>query len=166
MSELVRVGKVSSIDYPSGMVRVVYTDKNESVTRLIPLLSESYEMPEVDEMVLVVHLSNGGEAGFVLGRPWSTVNVPPEGEQGLYRKDFDLEIGVAMLRYLDQLMQLVCPTVEVTGDVNIIGNLAVTGNITATGTITSDTDVIAQGVSLKNHTHTSAGAGGQSSEPN
>lgn len=149
----VRIGKISAIDYPAGLVRVVYADRDNSVTRLIPLLSHAYEMPEVDDQVLVLHLSNGTVAGVVLGRPWSTVNVPPEGEQGLYRKDFDRTAGLAMLRYLESEMQLACPTIAVTGDVQINGNLVVHGTITATGVITSNTDVVAGGVSLKNHTH-------------
>lgn len=43
--------------------------------------------------------------------------------------------------------------VEHTGDYEIIGDLHVDGNITCTGTITGDVDVVADGVSLKSHTH-------------
>ena len=90
MSAEIRVGKVSSIDYPSGMIRVVYHDKDNDVTRPIPLFSSEYAMPPVGALVAVVHLSNGAEAGVVLGRPWSAKLTPPEGFEGLYRKDFDL----------------------------------------------------------------------------
>ncbi|MFR5372499.1 MAG: hypothetical protein ACLTGJ_02525 [Faecalibacterium prausnitzii] len=58
-------------------------------------------MPEVDDAVLVLHLSNGAEVGVVLGRPWSDENKPPEGSQGLWRKDLDREAGKGMLRYKD-----------------------------------------------------------------
>ena len=75
----IRLGKISSIDYAKGMARVVYHEKDDDVTRLIPLLSHEYKMPPVGSQVLVVHLSNGTEAGVVLGRPWSEKNKPPEG---------------------------------------------------------------------------------------
>ena len=99
MSAEIRVGKVSSIDYPSGMIRVVYHDKDDDVTRPIPLFSSEYAMPPVGALVAVVHLSNGAEAGVVLGRPWSNKLTPPEGFQGLYRKDFDLTPGQCYFRY-------------------------------------------------------------------
>ena len=99
MSAEIRVGKVSSIDYPSGMIRVVYHDKDNDVTRPIPLFSSEYAMPPVGALVAVVHLSNGAEAGVVLGRPWSNKLTPPEGFQGLYRKDFDLKPGQCYFRY-------------------------------------------------------------------
>ncbi len=99
MSAEIRVGKVSSIDYPSGMIRVVYHDKDNDVTRPIPLFSSEYAMPPVGALVAVVHLSNGAEAGVVLGRPWSAKLTPPEGFEGLYRKDFDLTPGQCYFRY-------------------------------------------------------------------
>lgn len=99
MSAEIRVGKVSSIDYPGGMIRVVYHDKDDDVTRPIPLLSSEYAMPPVGAMVAVLHLSNGPEAGMVLGRPWSTKHLPPEGFEGLYRKDFAPEPGRCYFRY-------------------------------------------------------------------
>ena len=99
MSAEIRVGKVSSIDYPSGMIRVTYPDMDDDVTRPIPLFSSEYAMPPVGALVAVVHLSNGAEAGVVLGRPWSAKLTPPEGFEGLYRKDFDLTPWKCYIRY-------------------------------------------------------------------
>ena len=65
--ETVRFGKISSVNYEAGTVRVVYHEKDDCVTSEIPLLSFEYMMPEVDDAVLVLHLSNGAEAGVVLG---------------------------------------------------------------------------------------------------
>ena len=95
----VRVGKVSAIDYERGMIQVVYHDKDDEVTRYIPLLSHEYMMPPVGALVAVAHLTNGSEAGVVFWRPWSDKNVPPEGYEGLYRKDFDLEPWKCYIRY-------------------------------------------------------------------
>ena len=87
------------MNYEAGTVRVVYHEKDDCVTSEIPLLSSEYMMPEVDDAVLVLHLSNGAEVGVVLGRPWGDENKPPEGSQGLWRKDLDREAGKGMLRY-------------------------------------------------------------------
>ena len=81
------------------MIRVVYHDKDNDVTRPIPLFSSEYAMPPVGALVAVVHLSNGAEAGVVLGRPWSAKLTPPEGFEGLYRKDFDLTPWKCYIRY-------------------------------------------------------------------
>ena len=75
--ETVRFGKISSVNYEAGTVRVVYHEKDDCVTSEIPLLSSEYKTPEVDDAVLVLHLSNGAEVGVVLGRPWGDENKPP-----------------------------------------------------------------------------------------
>lgn len=80
---------------------MTYADRNKTVTREIPFLSFEYSMPDIGDMVLVVHLSNGTEAGVILGRPWSGKNKPPEGTEGLYRKDLSTTAGKAMFRYDD-----------------------------------------------------------------
>ena len=104
----IRLGKISSIDYAKGMARVVYHEKDDDVTRLIPLLSHEYKMPPVGSQVLVVHLSNGTEAGVVLGRPWSEKNMPPEGGAALYRKDLGQSPGEAMIRYDGSTLTIQC----------------------------------------------------------
>lgn len=159
MENVIRVGKVSAIDYQAGMVRVVYHDKDDSVTRPIPLLSPEYKMPEIGDQVLVVHLSNGTEAGVVLGRPWSDKNRPPESGAGLYRKDLGRVIGEAVIRYLDGALTIQVDVAHFTGDVTIKGDLKIAGDLTVAGRITANevaaaVDVVGGGVSLVHHTHT------------
>ena len=96
-----RIGRISSVNYAAGTARILYKDKSEEVTREMPLLSAEYCMPEVDDLVLVAHLSNGKEAAVILGRFWSDKNKPPESKKGLYRKDFSRAEGKAMLRYAE-----------------------------------------------------------------
>lgn len=158
MGNEIRLGKVSAIDYPTGMIRVVYHEKDDSVTRLIPLISDEYNMPEIGDQVLVLHLSNGAEAGVVLGRPWSGKNVPPEGAQGLYRKDLARTPGEAMIRYKDGTLTIKAAKVVVDGD------LTVTGSLTVNGTITSQGDTTAAGVSVQSHKHTDS-IGGNTTPP-
>ena len=183
-SNEIRVGKISSVDYTSGTVRVVYEDQDDAVTRPIPLLSFEYLMPEVDDMVLVLHLSNGTEAGFVIGRPWSDQRVPPESGQGMYRKDFHNEVGKAFLRFSEKdnetmtlhVKNLVIEAENVTAKAEKDIVLDATGNVTikaagaltvkgssatidapttsVTGSMTVSQDATASGISVAHHTHT------------
>ena len=54
----IRIGKVSSVNYAQGMIRVTYPDRDNSVTAEIPMFSftDEYKMPKVGSQVLVVHL--------------------------------------------------------------------------------------------------------------
>ena len=65
-------------------------------------------MPKVGDPVMVLHLSNGTEAGLVLGRYWSGNNKPPEGAEGLFRKDLGRTPGEAMIRYDGSTLTIQC----------------------------------------------------------
>lgn len=139
MMNEIRVGKISSINYEAGMVRVTYTDKDNSTTQEIPLLNHEYMMPPVGSQVLVVNLSNGGEMGFVLGRPYSEVTKPTEGLEGLYRKELSNNINEAYVRYMTgQDFQLKLP--EATIKINNQGNIEIKSKNTIS--IESDTSVV------------------------
>ena len=77
-TDVIRIGKVSSVNAGSGMVRVTYPDKDDSVTAELPVFSftDEYKMPKVGSQVLVVHLSNGTSAGVCLGHYWNKSNKP------------------------------------------------------------------------------------------
>ncbi len=100
MAEL-RIGKVSGIDYDNGMIRVLYTDRDEAVTKSLPMLTfnDEYRMPQVGDYVLVGHLSNGMEAGYVMGTFWSTSNDPGRSGKDVYRKEFAHRKGEAYIDY-------------------------------------------------------------------
>lgn len=55
--------------------------------------------------------------------------------------------------------------IEITGDVQIDKNVTINGKLHVKGQITSDDDVIASGISLKSHTHTSGKEGSPTSAP-
>lgn len=170
--ETVRFGKISSVNYEAGTVRVVYHEKDDCVTSEIPLLSFEYMMPEVDDAVLVLHLSNGAEVGVVLGRPWSDENKPPEGSQGLWRKDLDREAGKGMLRYKDgtltiKMDKVVLEAKELTvkAETTITENTTMKKDANVGQTLTATTDCVGGGKSLKSHTHTSAAPGSPTTPP-
>lgn len=183
----VRVGFVSAIDYAAGTVSVTYPDMDDEVTQQLPLLSpiaDEYFMPKVEDQVLIVHLSNGAEVGVVLGRPWDEDHKPAESGAGIYRKDFDRNIGSAFLRYdaASGELKIKAKKIVFEGDESITSNAktvattasgsatltapAITDNgaVTVSQTVTVASDVTAGGKSLMTHTHT--GVHGVTSAPN
>lgn len=124
------IGKVSSINYPKGTARVTYEDKDKSTTAEFSFLAWEYWMPKVGDQVVVSHLSNGRTSAVILGPVWHNDHRPPEGFEGLYRKDFNREYGKAYERYDHK-----------TGAFTLhIGSVAVT--IKADGSVTIDADTV------------------------
>ena len=124
MDRPIRIGKVSSIDYKNGLVKVTYPDLDETVTDDLPYatFNDEYQMPPIDSDVLVVHLSNGQAAGICLGTYWNTQNTPHGSGAGYYRKDFNSNvIGEAFLVYMSGMMSLNCKDFSL----NLEGNLNV-----------------------------------------
>ncbi len=103
MSEtsLLRIGKVSSINYPKGTARVTYEDKSDSTSSEMSFLAWEYWMPRIGDQVLVAHLSNGTCAGVILGPVWHNGYRPVEGFKGLYRRELSTTQGKAVERYDD-----------------------------------------------------------------
>lgn len=104
----IRIGKVSSIDYENGMIKVTYPNLDNAVTDDLPVLSfnDEYKMPEIGKEVLVLHLSNGTAAGVVLGTYWNCRNSPEESGNGLYRKEFGSYHGEAFEKYVGGVLEI------------------------------------------------------------
>lgn len=73
----IRIGKVSFVNYTAGTVRVVYPDRSDKSTAELPVFcgfGKEYQMPDVGDLVLVVHLSNDSSMGIAMGNsgtsPW------------------------------------------------------------------------------------------------
>ena len=85
MNDVIRIGKVSSIDYEKGMISVYYEDRTAMVTGTMPVLSNGrYKMPKVGESILVAHLSNGTNAAVVLGTFFNDANAPKMSGRNVY----------------------------------------------------------------------------------
>lgn len=113
--KLIRVGRVSKIDYEHGMISVTYPDLDDSVT--VPLATASfndeYKMPQVGDEVLAVHLPSGQARGVVLGRYWNLRNVPAVGGADMYRKEYGHENGEAFCQYItDGELIFVAPSIR------------------------------------------------------
>lgn len=169
-----RIGKISSIDYANGKASVTYEDLNDSTTAAFSFLAWQYMMPEEGEQVLVAHLSNGTSSAVILGPVWHDGNRPPEGQEGLYRKDYSRQDGEAYQRYdegASEYSERITGTydIQTTEDftLSVNGTSVITvkadGSITlsapsgiaiAAPLVTVTGDVVAGSISLQNHTHT------------
>lgn len=98
---LIRVGRVSKIDYENGMISVTYPDLDDSVTSLLSVVSfnDEYKMPEIGDDVLTVHLPSGQARGLVLGKYWNRKNQPVSYGAGIYRKEYAATPGEAYMEY-------------------------------------------------------------------
>ena len=111
MSEdIVRVGLVSSVNRDTGMVRVTYPDRDREVTPELPVfkMGSEYQMPEVNDMVLVLHLSNDSSMGIVMGGFWNDEGLPISGKD-VFRKDFSSD-GKSFLRLVAGMLLLEAET--------------------------------------------------------
>lgn len=119
MNSDIRIGKVSEVNYDTGMLRVTYTDKGKATTAEMPFANynDEYNMPKVGSSVIVAHLSNGSSRGVVLGTVWNRKNKPTESGESLYRKDLSKTKGAAMYRYDDDTGEylLKAPNIEING---------------------------------------------------
>lgn len=91
-----RIGTVSSVDVETGMVSVIFKDWDGEVTELLPYatFNEEYKLPQLGAKVVVIHLSNGGEMGIILGTYWNEYNAA--GNPGTFHKDLG---GGAYINY-------------------------------------------------------------------
>lgn len=115
MQDIIRRGTVSNVDYENGTVKVVYEDRDDSVSFDLPLFSFEFNPPEIGDMVIAIFLSNDTTEGFVIGKPYNTNNRPSNGKKNIIRKDFDAD---NFLEY-DKVTKTLTINVE---NVNINGN--------------------------------------------
>lgn len=109
--DVLRTGRISSINYKTGMARVVYEDRDDVVTDEMPLLLFGfvYWMPRVGDPVLVAHMGNGLENGVILGRYYCAENVPPEGKKDFYRMEFNRIQNCFIRHQENEIIELYAP---------------------------------------------------------
>ena len=103
MADVVRIGRVSKINYDTGMIEATYPQYDNSVTPEFPVISfnDEYKMPKIGDEVLVVHLSNGETAGIVLGKFWGGDEKPKVYGQNVFRKELGDTQGECYIQYKD-----------------------------------------------------------------
>jgi len=145
--QVLRIGKISSVNHAKGTARVTYEDRDGSTTVELPFLAWEYWMPKVADRVLVGHLSNGTTSAVILGPIWSDANRPIEGKAGVYRKEYENTQGEAYERYDASDKSL---TIKAGGCTIVLKN----GTISVSGAISATGDITAGAISAKSHTHT------------
>ena len=104
--QVLRIGKISSINYKNGTAKVTYEDRGGDTTPELPFLAWEYWMPRVGDQVLVGHLSNGSASAFILGPVWNAAHRPYAYGSGYYRKDLSHKANTAAIIYDDSSGQL------------------------------------------------------------
>lgn len=119
--DLLRIGRISSINYPNGTARVTYEDKDQSTTVEVAFTAYQYWMPKVGAQVLVGHLSSGTSSAVILGPIYHDGNRPVEGAPGVYRKEYSNTPGKAGERY-DDTSGAYSQSIDGTADINCSGS--------------------------------------------
>lgn len=113
MAEL-RFGRVSSIDYKSGMISVYYPDRSGNVTDKLPMLSNGeINMPNIGAEVAVLHLTNDCSKGLVLGKIWNERNKPLIASAGVFYKEFERDKAFVKYDTVSGKLTVKAPSIEI-----------------------------------------------------
>lgn len=133
-NNLIMIGTVSAINEDEAKARVLFTDRDDTTSKEIPLTflrtkgMRVYAMPEVGEQVLCLFLPNGHEEGFIVGAYYNDEFKPPITDKETKMIKFQ---NGDYVKYKNGEMEVKCNNVNIIANVNISGNLNVTGSVTA-----------------------------------
>lgn len=153
---LFKVGQVSSINPEKGMVKVLFPDKDYTVSDFIPMLSFEYNMPKVEDQVWCVFLGNGLESGICLGKTYSEKTLPPANDKDLYKKQIDEDMYIEYNKKT-KIFNMKVEGVEIEvnkGTVNVKAEEVIIGDGAVEGVPLGDT----LKAWLDNHTHPNTGS--------
>lgn len=124
---MIQVGKVSTADVETGVVRVTFPDRDDAVSSDLPVLASGgwargNGMPAPGDMVLCVFLDNSQSAGFCLGSYYGKTDTAPgnSDQRGVWFED-------GSYVYYDRSSNSL--RVKAAGGVRIEGDLTVTGSV-------------------------------------
>ncbi|MEC2131630.1 phage baseplate assembly protein V [Brevibacillus centrosporus] len=126
---MLRVGLVSSVNKANCTVRVVFPDRDDSVSYELPVIvahtlkTKHFSLPDVGENVICLFQGNGAQDGYCLGAIYSDVDLPPVQDKNLCGVWFEDGSHVYYDREKKKLH------VKAVSDVYIDGNLHITGQI-------------------------------------
>ena len=104
--QILRIGRISSINTDKGTARVTYEDRGGDTTAELPFLAWEYWMPKIADRVLVGHLSNGMAAGVIIGPVWNGNKRPSAPGPGRYHKEMSHDKD-AFMDYQDSTETLI-----------------------------------------------------------
>ena len=160
LESVIRQGTIAEIDYQNARVRVL---SGELTTDWLPWHTggaggvKQWQPPSLGEQVIVLSPSGETGAGTVLGGLYSTANGSPSLSGDEIKTVYPDGSSTTYNHATGALVATGIKSVAVTSADTVTFNCpSVTLNSEAvhvTGTLTADVDVIANGVSLKNHVH-------------
>lgn len=161
INNLIRIGTISSINPKNAKARVMFEDRNNVVSKELPMLfqrtigTQDYVIPKVGEQVLCLFLSNGLEEGYILGSYYTEKNIPPGNDEN--KRLIIFEDGTLLEYDKGQI------TISATKDVNIISaeninitaanNVTINGDLQVNGNINASGSIIDTNGNTANHTH-------------
>ncbi len=158
-------GIVSAIDATKHRVRVKFEHLDGLESDWLAVRADSayqnstYDIPDKGSLVGCI-LDNNGETGMVLGCIYNDKDRPPADDNNLWVKEFSNGTRIEHNRSSGEVtvsgcnvVNIDCPTNNVAGNINVNN-----------GTVTViNGDVIADGISLKGHVHSSPETGASTS---
>lgn len=170
LANLMRVGRVHSVDLEAAKLRVAFGKDNANVSGWVPWMTSragatrEWNPPAVGEQVVLMNPSGEGNAGFAMPGGIYRTDAPANGSDAGHI-ELDLpESGAWIIRIGDVVIQAVNGSAKITvggksievtpSKVLIVGDVEVTGKINTTG------DVIAGSISLQTHVHGGVQSGG------
>ena len=94
LDQLIRIGKITSVDEKKHTARVQFTDRDKMVSWDLPVLVPStvdpqdYGLPVENTDVVCVFLPNGQQQGFIIGAFYTDANPPPITDRKKYLRKF------------------------------------------------------------------------------
>jgi phage baseplate assembly protein gpV len=87
---VVKTGRISNVNVKEGCADVIFSDMDNTVETNVPIVSSTYDMPKIDDMVCVVFEGDvSAEQGYIIGKYFNQNNVPDEryaGRGNIYKK--------------------------------------------------------------------------------
>lgn len=135
IKNIIRIGRVSSIDVSTNTARVAFSDKDDLVSGNLMIVNrgsmvdKDYWIPDIDEQVLCLMMPNksgqGLNEGFILGSFFSTEDGPQERSADVRAIKFGDGTVIKHDRSTGNL------TINATGDISIVaaGTLTIRGAV-------------------------------------
>ncbi|OOS08089.1 phage baseplate assembly protein V [Moraxella cuniculi DSM 21768] len=167
LSATLQFGEVGQIDPKSHKVKVIFNALGGMISDWLPVISmgaggnQFYALPDVGETCVCL-MNASGDGGVVLGVIYNDKDTTPTDNGELWIKRFSNNTIISHNRQNGQII------VETSGDVLIKSAKQVkldtpitecTGDMNVAGSVRAGNDVIANGTSLKKHTHGGVAAG-------
>ena len=86
-------------------------------TSELPFLALQYNIPKVDDLVVVACFSNGTVSGVILGPVYNSANTPHEGGAGIFRQEMSNNVNEAVMSYSEKKQTIIlrAPKIEFEG---------------------------------------------------